>query len=99
MVHDHGKGSFEDEFITIIETGDEDAARRFLLKHANEFPEEIRNSIAADFFEEVLSGRLRKEESNAALLKSALSIMKEIDKARKELEKKKKLLEIKKDLE
>lgn len=62
-------------FIALIEKGDEDAARMFLVDHLNEFPEEMRKDIAFAFFVDAV----KKETIISEVQKKGLEIMKDLD--------------------
>lgn len=62
-------------FIALIESGDEDAAKKFLIDHLNDFPEETRKEIAFAFFVEAVN----KEAVISEAQKKGIEIMKSLD--------------------
>ncbi len=62
-------------FIELVEKGDEEAARQFLVDHLNDFPEEMRKNIAFAFFVDAVM----KEAAIAEVQKQGLEMMKESD--------------------
>lgn len=62
-------------FIALVEKGDEDAARMFLVDHLNEFPEEMRKEIAFAFFVDAV----KKDMVISEAQKKGLEIMKDLD--------------------
>lgn len=62
-------------FVELVEKGDEDAARQFLIDHMNDFSEEVRKNIAYAFFVDAIN----KEAAISELQKAGLEMMKESD--------------------
>lgn len=62
-------------FIALVEEGDEDKARAFLVDHLNEFPEETRKEIAFAFFVDAV----KKESAVSETQKKGIEIMKSLD--------------------
>ena len=62
-------------FIALVEKGDEDAARMFLVDHLNEFPEEMRKEIAFAFFVDAV----KKDMVISEVQKKGVEIMKDLD--------------------
>ena len=64
-------------FVELVEKGDEEATRQFLIDHLNEFPEEMKKNIAFAFFVDAV----KKEAVIAETQKEGLEMLKEADEA------------------
>lgn len=62
-------------FIALVEEGDEEKARAFLIDHLNEFPEETKKEIAFAFFVDAV----KKDATVSEVQKRGLEIMKDLD--------------------
>jgi hypothetical protein len=87
-----------DQFFSIVDKGDEEKARKFLLDHLNEFPEESRDAIITAFVEDALTKEADGSVLMGALKKKGIEEAHSLSSFKKELEKQEKLLEIKKGL-
>jgi hypothetical protein len=87
-----------DEFMKLVEAGDEAKARIFLTEHLSEFPQQVQENITMMFFEEALA---KKDVDDKLLLnfkEESLKALHDIDRAQEELEKHAKLAQIKESL-
>lgn len=67
------------EFVALVEKGDEEAARQFLIDHLNDFPEAMRKDIAFAFFTDAV----KKDAAIAEIQKQGLELMKQADEEEK----------------
>jgi hypothetical protein len=86
--------SLRDEFMKVVETGNEQAAKDFIIDHLKEFPEEVQTKIISAFFFDALDKEADGIEKRAALQKEALSVFADIEKAEKTLGDEKKKMEL-----
>jgi hypothetical protein len=86
------------EVLNIGESGGEQAAKDFIIKNLNEFPEEEKNSIIVAFVEEALTEQKEGGDAVAAFQQEGLAKFKEMVAEKKMLEDKDKMLEIKESL-
>lgn len=86
------------EFLKVVEAGDEQKAKDFLVDHLEEFPKELQDNIIMAFFEEALS----KEKTGSAAIKKfqseGIKLMKELESEKSEVGAKAKLLQIKESI-
>jgi DNA polymerase III delta prime subunit len=87
--------ALREEFIKLVQKGDEAKARQFLVDHFKEFPESTQDAILTAFIEEAVTKKNREESAVASFRKEGLTNMEALGQAKKELEKKAKLAEIK----
>ena len=60
--------SLYQQFYSVVQSGDEDAAKRFLIEHFTEFDEDVQGELLSAFFEEAVEDRLRVARTQAAAL-------------------------------
>ncbi len=75
-----------EEFLRIAESGDEDAAKKFLADHVNEFPEKTRDEILFAFFEEALLKKADAITGRATMQQQGMDAIALLQKAKKDLE-------------
>lgn len=75
-----------DQFRQISETGDEEAAKKFLEQHLNEFPEETRDEILFALFEDSLVQQANAVNENTLLKEHGIAALDTLQSAKKELE-------------
>lgn len=90
--------SLRDEFMKVVETGNEQAAKDFIIDHLKEFPESAQTKIISAFFFDALEKSADGIEKRAALQKEALSVFADIEKAESKLSDEKKKIELKEGL-
>jgi hypothetical protein len=90
--------SLRDEFMKVVETGNETAAKDFIIDHLKEFPEEAQVKIISAFFFDALEKESDTIEKRAALQKEALAAFADIEKAEKNLGDEKKKMDLKEGL-
>ena len=83
------------EFMKVVETGNEQAAKDFIIDHLKEFPEEAQTKIISAFFFDALEKEADGIEKRAALQKEALAVFADIEKAESKLGDEKKKIELK----
>ena len=71
------KEDLYNEFVALVDQGDEDKARQFLIDHVNEFPDETRKEIAYAFCVDAV----KNEAVISEIQKKGLEMMKEFDEA------------------
>jgi len=84
-----------DEFMKIVEKGDEAAAKKFLIDNLKKFPEDAQKKIISAFFFDALEKEADTIEQRAALQKEAMSVFADIEKAESKLGDEKKKGEVK----
>jgi hypothetical protein len=87
-----------DQFFAIIDKGDEEKARKFLLEHLKEFPEESKNAIIAAFVEEAITKQADGSALIAALKNEGLKTAHTMSTFKKEGEKQAELERIKRGI-
>ncbi len=87
-----------DSFISLMQKGDEVAARDFLITHLKEFPEELRDKLTLAFFAEGLAGAADEKRLVADFQKDGLATAKTLTEQKRKLEDRLKVLDIKKSL-
>jgi hypothetical protein len=85
-------------FLKLIESGDEQAGKDFLIEHLDEFPDEVRKSIILAFFEDALIRQDRTSQAFVDFEKQGLEAVNTAEKIRSALEKQGRLIEIKESL-
>jgi len=90
--------SLRDEFMKVVETGNEQAAKDFIIDHLKEFPESAQTKIISAFFFDALEKEADGIEKRTALQKEALSVFADIEKAESKLSDEKKKIELKEGL-
>jgi len=86
------------EFIKLLKEGDEQAARRFLVEHLKEFPQETQDAIIMSFVEEALGKSAEEAKLIADFQESGLREIDELEKSKQQLEEKKKMIELKESM-
>ncbi len=84
-----------DEFMKVVATGDEAAAKQFLTDHINEFPEAEQKKIVSAFFFDALEKKADEIGKRAAVQKEAMTVLSDIEKAKRALGDEKKKADIK----
>ncbi len=74
-----------EEFLRMMDTGDEATVRAFVIEHFNEFPEETQEELATIFIEEALEARAGGIQARAALQDDALKALAAVESEEKEL--------------
>ncbi len=87
-----------DEFMKVVDAGDEAAAEDFLVKHIKEFPSEIQQKITYAFFSRAAQEKAGLIRDTATVQKEALDLYAEIEKAQKALGDQKKEAEVRSKL-
>jgi hypothetical protein len=90
--------NFYEELGKIMEKGDEQAARDFIVNNLDKFPQDAQDAIVTALFEETLVAKTESEVAVADFQKQALAVSKAIEGAREALERQGKLADIKSDL-
>lgn len=98
MSTNFAKKSLFEELIKVVETGNEQAAKDFIIDHLKEFPEDAQKKIISAFFFDALEKESDTIEKRAVLQKEALSVFADIEKAEKKLGDEKKKIELKEGL-
>jgi hypothetical protein len=87
-----------EELSKVMEAGDEKAAKDFIIKNLDKFPQEEQDGIIARLFEEALMQKGKAVLAVADFQKQTLAAAGAIDQAKEGLEKQAKLVGIKNDL-
>ena len=90
--------ALREEFMKIVQSGDEAKARQFLVDHFKEFPESTQDVISVAFLEEALAKKNAEDALIADFRKEGLATLNVLGRAKEELEKHAQLAEIKKNL-
>ncbi len=90
--------SLQEQFLKIIETGDEEAAEKFLIAHIQEFSEPLQKKIAFAFLEKTVRKQTTETEAIIDFQKQALAAFDDIEKEERILTDKKKELETREQL-
>jgi hypothetical protein len=88
-------GDLYDIFLKIIENGNEQEVKDFLLAHLKEFREEDQKEIILAFFEDAVEKQGRRENDVAAFQKEGIALLEGLSNANKDLKRRDALLEIK----
>jgi hypothetical protein len=75
-----------DEFLALVDKGDESAAKKFLMDNFQKFPKDVQDSLTFVFFEEALASSTKGVEEIAEMQKEGMEALSQIGKARKALE-------------
>lgn len=86
------------QFLEIIEKGDEKEARDFLIIHFDEFPDDIKTSIVGAFFEEAVDRTYYGLTSQIEYFGQILETKEALERLRRILEDKKREIELKRDI-
>lgn len=81
-------------FVGFVNSGDEAGARKFLIEHLNDFPEDMKKDIAFAFFLDAVE----KDSGNREFERSALDLMKELDKTEEILEEAQKVASLREEM-
>lgn len=84
-----------EELSAVMDKGDEKAARGFIVKNLNRFPQADQDAIVIALFEEALAMDSRNTELTSEFQKQGLAVAAAIEKAKESLEKQATLVEIK----
>ena len=90
--------SLRDEFMKVVDTGNERAAKDFIIDHLTEFPDEVQTDIISAFFLDALEKEADAIETRAAIQRQALAALADIEQAQKTLTDEQKKREVKKEL-
>ena len=85
-------------FTELLQKGDEVGARKFLIEHLKEFPQDIQDTIIGEFVEEAIMKKASDDKAVADFEGSAGEAITVLAKMKREIEKKIKLAEIKKSM-
>jgi hypothetical protein len=80
-----------DGFMKVAATGDEAAAKAYLLEHVSEFPADVQKKIVFAFFSDAVQKESDAITDRAAVQTEAMTVMGDIEKAEKMLDEKKKV--------
>lgn len=86
------------QFLEIIERGDEEETRNFLLVHFDEFPDNIKSYIVGSFFEEAVDKAYYALTAQQEYFSQILETQEALEKLKKILEDKKRELELREDI-
>lgn len=86
-------------FSAIVGSGDENAARAFLIEHFLEFPEDIQEGIAFAFLQEELQEGEARRAAVRDLQAKALAVLGELTRVREDIENENRIDEIRTDLD
>jgi len=87
------------KLMELVDAGDEQAAKDFLIEHIKEFPEDVRNKIIFEFFEDAVDQQIENSTNKAEIQKQGLEALKEIGKAEDSLKDEKKAADVRAKLE
>ena len=90
--------ALRDEFAKVVETGDEAAARRFIIDHLKEFPKDAQEKMITAFFVDAVGKAADQIDDKTELQKEALAAFSGIEKAEKKLVDEKKKADLKAEL-
>jgi hypothetical protein len=68
---------------SLIEKGDERAARAFVMEHLKEFPEELQRSLAVDLFSDALDETARSQENLMRMKEKAVEAIEQFEEEEK----------------
>jgi hypothetical protein len=74
------------EFLELLNKGDEAAARKFVTDNIKNFPEEVQDKIIFAFFEDAVNKEAAGIQGVAEIQKEGMEAMSQIEKAKKILE-------------
>lgn len=86
------------QFLEIIEKGDEERARDFLITHFDEFPDDIKTNIVGAFFEEAVDKLYYALTAEQEYFSQILETKEALEKLKKILEDKRRELELKREI-
>ncbi len=87
-----------DQFLQIARAGDEEAAKKFLADHLNEFPEETRNEILFAFYEQAVLKQADEVATDVAMKQEGLEALTVLEKAQKDIDNEIRIEELKEGL-
>lgn len=90
--------SLKEQFLKIVESGDEKSAKHFLITHIKEFSQETQDSIITAFFEDALQKKAGDINRVATIQKNLLAELEEMEKVDEAITDKKKESEVKEQL-
>ena len=90
--------SLKEQFLKIVESGDEKATKRFLITHIKEFSEETQDGILTTFFEDALQKKAGDINRVTTIQKNLLAELEEMEKVEQTITDKKKESEVKEQL-
>ncbi|MEK7099463.1 MAG: hypothetical protein AAB916_03005 [Patescibacteria group bacterium] len=82
------------QFTDVLQNGTEQDARKFLVDHFSELPEEVQEAVAFQFFREGLAQAAAHQDGIAELRKEGINAMGRLKEAKRILEDKLKLMEL-----
>jgi len=80
-----------EEFLAIVERGDEDAAKKFLVTNLKRFPEDAQDAIISAFVEEAITQKAGDDKAIADFRERGVAMMKELEKSEQLLKLKEKI--------
>jgi len=86
------------QFLEIIEKGNEEEARDFLISHFDEFPDDIKSSIVGVFFEEAVDKSYYALTAQIEYFRQILETKEVLEKLKRMLEDKRRELELKREI-
>lgn len=86
--------NLKEEFLKLVDKGDEAKAREFVIAHIKEFPQESQDSIIVALLEEALEKKKENDSLVSAFRKEGLEAAAELGKGSDELERQLKMAEI-----
>jgi hypothetical protein len=87
-----------EEFMKIVQSGDEVKAREFLVANLKQFPQETQDKIVMAFFQEAVSKSKEDADLISNFQKQGLQMVDEIEKSKAKLQDRAKMLEVKKKI-
>lgn len=82
------------QFTDTLKNGSEEDARKFLVAHFSELPEELQGEVAFQFFSEGLAQATANQDAIAEFQKEGMNVMARLAEAKRILEDKLKIIEL-----
>ncbi len=86
------------QFYAVVQKGDEEAAKAFIVEHFKEFPEAVQDKITFAFFEDALDKSVEEDGQMADFKGKGLEILEALGDVKKALEEEKKMQTVKQGL-
>lgn len=86
--------SLYQQFKDVAAAGNEEDARKFLIDHLNEFPEDVKNGITLALFEDALNEASAQESAEANLKQESIDVMNALEQSMRILDDKLKVLDM-----
>ena len=84
-----------DQFVALVEAGDEEATRKFLTDNFAKFPEAVQEELTMAFFKEALENASQGEDAIAAFQKDGAELIQKLAEDRDQLDKDQKIYDLK----